>query len=465
MTAAPPQNIELEQALLGAVLMNNDAYWRVNGLVGAEDFYEGVHARIFAAIGERIEAGGRADPVVLRNRFGEEEIAAGLTGAAYLARLAANATTVINAPDYAKEIADLAARRRLVDAAERIHADALDCDIAIADVLKSAEDALYLGSERAATVKPQDISSVAAEVVSDAATAYQEQGRRAGLATGLADLDQLLGPMLPGDLVVLAGATAAGKTAIAQQIAENVARASYRTVYVTLEMTAKNLVARHVAQQSQVASWRIESGRFNESEYIRIAEAATQAFQDIPLRIIDTSRTTFSRIRSAVLRENKLHGLDFLVIDHLRFISFEDPRQGLAEGTSQITAGCKALAKDLGIPVLLLAQFNRELQKREQKRPQMSDLYGGAAIEQDADTVFFVHRDEYWLERSEPPEGTPEWNEWDVAMRRARGKADCILAKRRRGRGAGQCVLSFEGGLTKFSDYRPDRAEGQGALV
>lgn len=471
MPPALPHNLEAEQALLGAILVNNDAYWRVNDLISADEFYEEPHQRIFEIAAEQIEKGVLVNPIMLKGFFEGEEVIKGRTFQQYMATLAASATTIINCVNYAEAIKDAALRRRMVQIASNLLDAANDQYVEFDQLLETAENELYATSQRSVSVRPQFAATLATKVMENAATAYQDSGRLSGLTTGLSDLDRLIGPMLPGDMVVLGGATSSGKTALAHQIAEFNAdgiaaenRDRYSVLYCSLEMTGEAMLARSIAQRSQVSAWRLESGRFSEKEYAEANRAAGE-FQHSKLSILSIPKPQLSTIRSHAMRHRRLHGLDLLVIDHLRFLRFSHPRMGIAEGTAEITGDIKALAMQMQIPILVLAQFTRELQKRDNKRPEMSDLYGGAAIEQDADTVFFVHREEYWLERSEPREGSEEWAKWQAQLSAAEGKADVILAKRRRGSGAGQQVLTFEKKITKFFDYRPAEQVGQTSML
>ena len=461
---APPHNLEAEQSLIGAVFLNNEAYWRVNDIIDADHFYEPIHQRIWSLICLQIEQQKIANPITLKSFFAEdEEVVPRRTVRAYLATLTANATSVMNARGYAEAIREQAQRRHLIAIAKDI-LDAAEDQTADYDALvEQIENSLYDRSKIESKIRAQTEDELSVAVVDQAATAYQTHGRLSGLEWGLKEVDRILGPMLPGNLIVLSGATSSGKTSFAHQVGRyngfeivksGLAEQGFNVAYFQHEMTAVQMHARTLAHAAQVHANRIESGRFTEEEFARIVHAA-RGFEDSRFRIVMMPRPDLRTIKAHALRHKRLYGLDMLIIDHLRFIKWPDPRRGLVENVQQITAEMKGLAMELGIPVLLLAQLTRENQKRDDKRPNLGDLYGGSSIEQDADVVAFIHNESYWLQRSEPEVDTPEHLQWDRNVREAAGKSEIILGKRRQGQGADSCTVGFDAAYTRFYDYEP----------
>ncbi|MCP1335635.1 replicative DNA helicase [Futiania mangrovi] len=465
-----PHNIEAEQALIGALLVNNEVWDRVSSFLEPHHFYEGVHARIYEIAGRRITGGQSATPVTLKTFFDNDPALAELDGARYLARLAAAAVNTTNAVDFAHTIHDLAVRRELIRIGEEVMETAFDSpiDLTPAQQIVQAESHLFSLAERGRYEGGfKAFSTALAEAIEVAAAAYERDGGLSGLSTGLTDLDQKLGGLHPSDLIILAGRPSMGKTALATQIAFNIAKdfvpevdtdgtvkaaSGGRVGFFSLEMSAEQLASRLLSQESEISSEKIRRGQVTEEEFQRLAIAA-QRVEAAPLFIDDTPALPISTLLARARRLKRQHGLDLVVVDYLQLLrpggaSRADNR---VQELSEITQGLKAMAKELSVPVIALSQLSRAVESREDKRPQLSDLRESGSIEQDADVVTFVFREEYYLGRAEPREGTPEHADWQEKMSEVYGKAEVIIGKQRHGP-IGTVALQFQGEFTRFGN-------------
>jgi replicative DNA helicase len=465
-----PHNIEAEQALLGAILVNNEALYRVSDFLEPRHFFEPVHQNIYEIAGSLIRVGKIANPVTLKTFLPADVDIAGLTVNQYLARLAAEATTVINAEDYGRTIYDLFIRRSLIVIGEDMVNVAFDApvDFAPREQIEDAERRLY---DLAETGKYdggfQRFASALTTAVDMAARAYQRDGRLSGLATGLDDLDRMMGGLQHSDLVILAGRPGMGKTALATNIAYNIARAwrgdvrpdgHIETVnggiigFFSLEMSAEQLATRIISEQTDVASYRIRRGEIDPSDFDRIAAVARE-MESIPLYIDETGGLSIAQLAARARRLKRQRGLDLLVIDYLQLLQGSSRRaaEGRVQEVTEITTGLKALAKELNVPILALSQLSRQVESRDDKRPQLSDLRESGSIEQDADVVLFVFREEYYLKNKEPRAGTDEHFKWQTDMESVHGKAELIIGKQRHGP-TGTVQLQFKADVTRFSN-------------
>jgi replicative DNA helicase len=427
-----------------------------------------------------IRAGKIATPVTLKTFLPPETDIAGLNPAQYLARLAAEATTVINAVDYGRTIYDLATRRDLIRIGEDLVNVAYDApvDFAPSDQIEDAERRLY----ELAEVGRYDggflrFSDALKDAVDLASKAYQRDGHLSGLASGLVDLDHLMGGLQQSDMVIIAGRPGMGKTALATNIAYNVAveyrgkprpDGSIETVsggivgFFSLEMSAEQLATRILSEQTEIPSSKIRRGDISEHDFAKLA-AAAQVMQSIPLYIDETGGISIAQLAARARRLKRQRGLDLMVVDYIQLLSGSSRRaaEGRVQEVTEITTGLKALAKELAVPILALSQLSRQVESRDDKRPQLSDLRESGSIEQDADVVMFVYRDEYYLRNKEPRPGTEEWFKWEQELRAAEGRAEVIIGKQRHGP-TGTVKLSFEPQFTRFgnlaqNDHLPDR--------
>ena len=463
-----PHNIDAEQALLGAVLVNNDAFYRVSDFLLPEHFMEEVHRRIFEVAVSLIKAGKLASPITLKTYLGDADLG-GLTVSQYLARLAAEATTVINAEHYGRTIYDLALRRRLITIGEDLVNGAYEAPVETSprDQIEDTERRLY---ELAETGKYdggfQRFSEALTAAVDMAAKAYQREGRLSGIATGLADLDAKMGGLQASDLVILAGRPGMGKTSLATNIAFNIAKAyqgekqadgSIETKnggivgFFSLEMSAEQLATRIIAEQSGVASYKIRRGDIRPEDFYKITDAARD-MQTIPFYIDQTGGLSIAQLAARARRLKRQRGLDVLVVDYLQLLSGSSKKgENRVQEMTEITTGMKALAKELAVPIIALSQLSRQVESRDDKRPQLSDLRESGSIEQDADVVMFVFREEYYVKNKKPQEGSQEFIDWQVQMENIAGKAEVIIGKQRHGP-TGTVELQFDAEITRFSD-------------
>lgn len=467
-----PHNLEAEQALLGAILINNDAFDRVSDFLRPEHFSEELHRRVFDVSSQLIRAGKVATPVTLKTFLGDADLG-GMTIPQYLARLAAEATAIINAEDYGRTIYDLATRRDLILIGEDIVNGAYDApvDVSPREQIEEAERKLYSIAESGRYDGGfQRFSDALTSAVDMAAKAFERDGGLSGVATGMSDLDRMMGGLQPSDLVIVAGRPGMGKTALATNIAFNIAKTyefrqkpdgTHETInggiigFFSLEMSAEQLATRIIAEQSQVASYKIRRGDISEQEFHRIAEAARD-MQTIPFYIDQTGGISIAQLTARARRLKRQRGLDVLVVDYLQLLSGSKSRgENRVQELTEITTGLKALAKELGVPIVALSQLSRQVESRDDKRPQLSDLRESGSIEQDADVVLFVYREEYYLNMKKPLEGTDEFLEWQAKAEKAHGKGEVIIGKQRHGP-TGTVELAFEGEFTRFSNLAQD---------
>ena len=468
----PPHNIEAEQALLGAILVNNDAFDRVSDFLKPAHFSEDLHRRIFDVASQLIRAGKLATPVTLKTFLGDHDLG-GVTIPQYLARLAAEATTIINAEDYGRTIHDLAVRRDLILIGEDIVNAAFDAPIAASprDQIEEAERKLYAIAETGRYDGGfQRFSDALTHAVDMAAKAFEREGRLSGISTGLSELDHKLGGLQSSDLVIVAGRPGMGKTALATNIAFNIAKAyefstrpdgSHETVnggivgFFSLEMSSEQLATRILSEQAAVPSYKIRRGDISENDFHRLAETARE-MQSIPFYIDQTGGISIAQLVARARRLKRQRGLDLLVVDYLQLLSGSKARgDNRVQELTEITTGLKALAKELNVPVVALSQLSRQVESRDDKRPQLSDLRESGSIEQDADVVMFVYREEYYMKNKQPREGTEEFLAWQTDMERVHGKAEVIIGKQRHGP-TGTVELAFEAEMTRFSNLARD---------
>ena len=464
-----PHSIEAEQQLLGAILTNNDVYDRVASIIGARHFYDPVHARIYEISAARIAKNTLASPVTLKAFMEGDEGLQELGGPAYLARLAGAAISAFAVRDYAQMIYDLAVRRDLIALGRDIAAKAASVDIANEprEQIVEAEQALYKLAEQGQVESGfQSFLKAVTDAVNVANAAYQRDGGLSGVSTGLIDMDKKLGGLHPSDLLILAGRPSMGKTSLATNIAFNVAKAYKRGTlpdgsegavdggvvgFYSLEMSAEQLAARILSEASEIPSQQIRSGDMTEAEFRRFVDAA-KALEACPLYIDDTPALPISQLAARARRLKRTHGLDVLIVDYLQLVRGTGKNENRVNEISEITMGLKAIAKELHIPVIALSQLSRQVENREDKRPQLSDLRESGSIEQDADVVMFVFREEYYKEREKP--GDHELDKmavWQEEMERLHGRAEVVIGKQRHGP-IGTVELSFEGRFTRFGN-------------
>ena len=463
-----PQNIEAEAALLGAILVNNEAFYRVSDFLKPEHFQEPLHKLLFERMGEMILLNKQATPVTLKTFVPADEKVGDLTVAQYMVRLATDAVTVINAADYGRAIYDLAQRRALIRIGEDMVNAAYDAPIdeTPAKQIEAAERALYSVAETG-NYNPgfESFQDAVSGAIDMATAAFGRAGGLSGISTGFRDLDKRMGGLQRSDLVILAGRPGMGKTSLATNIAFAIAEA-YRGVqqadgtketvdggvvgFFSLEMSSEQLATRIVSEQTEIPSSKIRRGEITEADFEKLVSCA-QVMQSIPLWIDQTGGISINQLCARARRLKRQRGLDVLVIDYVQLMTGAKRTDNRVQEITEITTGLKALAKELNVPIIALSQLSRQVESREDKRPQLSDLRESGSIEQDADVVMFVYREEYYLGKAEPKPGTEEWFKWEADMNEVRGRADVLIAKQRHGP-TGTVPMAFQGEFTRFSD-------------
>jgi replicative DNA helicase len=472
----PPYNTDAEQGLLGALLISNAAHSRVSEFLEPQHFGNAVHGRIYSAIGKLIERGQIANPVTLKNLFDQDGALVEIGGAQYLFQLAEAAVTIINAEDYGRHIHDLYLRRQLIVVGEDVVNDAFrqDLDDPATQQIERAEQKLFdLATAGRAETGFQPFKDALKKAVHQAEAAYKREGRLVGVGTGFLDLDDKLGGLHPSDLVILAGRPSMGKTALATNIAFNAARA-YKPPrapdrrpedgavvgFFSLEMSAEQLAARLLAEESGVSSDRIRRGQVNQANFDRFVQAS-QHLATARLFIDDTPALSISGLRSRARRLLRQQGLGLVVVDYLQLLRPSVPVRTLenrVQEIADITRGLKTLAKELNVPVLALSQLSRAVEQRDDKRPMLADLRESGSIEQDADVVMFIFREEYYMReptrRSDQTEEQYDkrYDEFQQQWASAHGLSEIIIAKQRHGP-TGTVKLHFDAETTKFDNY------------
>jgi len=465
-----PHNIEAEQALLGAILVNNEAFYRVYDFLEPVHFFEPIHQQIYQLARDLIRAGKLATPVTLKTFLDASVDIGGMTVGQYLARLAAEATTIINAEDYGRTVYDLSVRRALIQVGEDMVNVAFDApvDFSPRDQIEDAERRLY---ELAETGRYdggfQRFAQALTTAIDMAAHAFQRDGKLSGIATGLDDLDRMMGGLQQSDLVILAGRPGMGKTALATNIGYNIAKAWQGEIkpdghtstvnggivgFFSLEMSAEQLATRIIAEQTSIPSNQIRRGGISESDFEKIKDYSIE-LQNIPLYVDETGGLSVAQLAARARRLKRQRGLDLVVIDYLQLLqgSTRRSQENRVQEITEITTKLKALAKELNVPILALSQLSRQVESRDDKRPQLSDLRESGSIEQDADVVLFVYREEYYHQMRKPLESNRDkFAEWLAEADKVHGKAEVIIGKQRHGP-TGTVELQFDAAVTRFS--------------
>lgn len=461
-----PHSMEAEQSLLGAILVNNDAMHHIISGLYAEHFYAPVHQRIFAAIQSFFDKGLVANPITLKHHFDQDEALKEQGGGQYLARLAAAATGVISVRDFSQIIYDLSQKRSLISIGEDVVNTAYksDLDLPSSQQIEQAEQKLFqLASEGNAEKSFRHLRLSMVDAINRIDHAHRNRDKVLGVPTKLTDLDKMLGGLHKSDLIILAGRPSMGKTALATSIAHYACESFHEQElqnpgvkppsvgFFSLEMSSEQLASRMLAGATGLNSGKLRKGDLSQEEF-GVLVKESNALSQLPFHIDDTPALSISALRARARRLKRVHNLGLLVVDYLQLVRGSSSKQeNRVQEISEITQGLKAIAKELDIPVIALSQLSRAVEQREDKRPQLSDLRESGSIEQDADIVLFVFREEYYLMRKEPREGTPEHATWQEEMSRVYGIAEVIVAKHRNGP-VGNVALSFQSDITRFTD-------------
>ncbi|MBS0224193.1 MAG: replicative DNA helicase [Proteobacteria bacterium] len=477
-----PQNVEAEQALLGSILINNAAYHRVGEFLKGEHFTNPLHGKLFDDMARLIEKGQVVSVITLKTYLEHNEAMKEAGGAEYLANLAAASVHVIDAEQYGRVIHDLYLRRQLIALGHDVVNGAFKPTIeeSALEQIETAEKQLYdLASAGQIEGGFKPFRASLTEAMNAAEAAYHRAGQLTGVSTGLFQLDQLLGGLHKSDLIILAGRPAMGKSSLATNIGFNAARA-YREEhdangrakavdgavvgFFSLEMSAEQLATRMISEQAEIPSEKIRKGELISADFDRVLSVSHE-LEHLNFFIDDTPALSIAALRTRARRLKRTHGLGLLIVDYLQLLapSGRTRQENRVQEVSEITRGLKTLAKELDVPVLALSQLSRAVEQREDKRPQLADLRESGSIEQDADVVMFIYRDEYYLMRDEPQrraeESDQRFNErhdaWRQRCEQQYGKAEVIVAKQRHGP-TGIVRLAFEGQFTKFGNLSAD---------
>lgn len=467
LTRALPSNVLAEQMLLGAILTNNEAYHKVSDVLEADHFYEPIHKRIYEAISVYVDRGMIANLVTLKSHFEQDHALKNSGQSEYLAKISSLATTIINVTDYARTIVDLSIRRSLINVGEVIVNDAYSPDLktTASSLIEQAEQELFhlgtKGKETSANSRHLKVSL--GNALESIQQAFKMQEKITGISTGFVDLDKMLCGLQNSDLLILAGRPSMGKTALAVNLALNACiylhernkgdGESPAVGFFSLEMSAEQLATRMMAISSEVNSSKIRSGQISETDFTKIVKASKD-LADLSFFIDDTPSISIAALRTRARRMKRRHNLSLLIVDYLQLIrgSSRSSDESRVQEISEITQGLKAIAKELNIPIIALSQLSRAVEQREDKRPLLSDLRESGSIEQDADIVMFIYRDEYYLIRKQPKENTPEHDKWQMEMNKVVSIAEVLIAKQRSGP-VGNVKLHFDANINKFSNH------------
>jgi len=476
---SPPNNMAAEAAVLGAILFDNNAFQRVADILKPVDFYAPAHQVVYETAQDMIQQGRVADGVTLREHFEKHDQLTEIGGAAYLVELLDSAAFGPEIGDYARMIRDLAVRRELINLGATVQSKALSPEPGEdgSRQIELAERSLFDLAERGSTGRGfTSFGEAIIESLQMAEAAFQREGKIAGIATGLDDLDHKLGGLHRSDLIILAGRPSMGKTSLATNIAYNAASAcrretqedgSKKTVdgavvgFFSLEMSSEQLATRILAERTGIMSHRIRQGDLDKQDFEKLREA-TEELQNLPLHIDDQGGLSISQVAARARRLQRSVGLDLIVLDYLQLLVGSGKSAGnRVQEITEISMGLKTLAKELNVPVIALSQLSRQVEQREDKRPQLSDLRESGSIEQDADVVAFVYRESYYLERTEPqndpndPNSAEKWQRWRDQMDNVYGTAEVVIGKQRHGP-IGKVVLSFDANITRFGNLEKD---------
>jgi len=453
-----PNNIEAEQSVIGSILVTNEIFDEISTIISNINFYDPMHQKIYNAIENLIYKGMLANPITLKNYFEDEKD--DLDVPEYLVKITKFSTSVRQAIEYSKIIYDMFVRRELIKISEQTidNAKINDLDTNGQNIIENSERLLFdlaeKGSFNSSLIKFDDAMKQTIEMAS---AAYKNEGGIVGVPTGLTDLDNKLGGLHQSDLIIIAGRPSMGKTSLATNIAFNAAKhiqdngKKSSVAFFSLEMSSEQLSTRILSEQARISSNDIRQGRISDDQFDQFLETSKN-IAELPLFIDETPAISIAAMSNRARRIKRLHGLDMIVVDYIQLMRGTTyNKDGRVQEISQITQGLKAIAKELGVPVVALSQLSRQVEQRDDHKPQLADLRESGSIEQDADVVMFVYREGYYLLRKEPREATVEHAEWQAKMNEVAHLAEIIIGKQRHGP-IGKVTLEFEERFTKFKD-------------
>ena len=453
-----PNNIEAEQSVIGSILVTNEIFDEISIIISSGNFYDPMHQKIFSAIESLIYKGMLANPITLKNYFEDEKD--DLNVPEYLVKITKFSTSVRQAIEYSKIIYDMFVRRELIKISEQTidNAKLNDLDSNGQTIIENSERLLFdlaeKGSFNSSLVK---FDEAMRQTIEMASAAYKNEEGIVGVPTGLRDLDDKLGGLHQSDLVIIAGRPSMGKTSLATNIAFNAAQKLQDSgkkstiAFFSLEMSSEQLSTRIISEQARISSDYIRRGKITDDQFDKFLETSKN-IADLPLYIDETPAISVAALSNRARRIKRLFGLDMILVDYIQLMrgtTFN--KDGRVQEISQITQGLKAIAKELAVPVVALSQLSRQVEQRDDHKPQLSDLRESGSIEQDADVVMFVYREGYYLQRKEPREATVEHAEWQAKMNEVAHLAQIIIGKQRHGP-IGNVTLEFEERFTKFKD-------------
>lgn len=451
-----PYNNEAEQYLLGAILLNNTSFEKVGDILKPEHFASDLHKQIYDAISKVILKSEIADPITLKKYIKIPN----LDVEKYLINLAESVIDIENIVDYAKIIYDLYIRRQLIEIGEDIvkNANNYSLDEMAFEQVETAEKKLFDLASGKIENRLTNIGAALGNAISSAEVAYKRDSHISGITTGLIDMDKNLGGLHRSDLIILAGRPSMGKTALATNIAFNAAlkglekkdESGGTVAFFSLEMSSEQLATRILAQEAKISSEKIRKGEIKKEDFPKFIDI-NRKLNEMPLFIDDTPALSIPAMRTRARRIKRKYGLDLIIVDYLQLMTSGSNIENRVLEISEITRSLKAIAKELNVPVIALSQLSRAVEQRDDKRPQLSDLRESGSIEQDADVVLFVFREEYYLSRSRPQEGTDKHMIWQKKMSEIYNMAEVIVAKQRHGP-IGTIKLFFDSALTKFGN-------------
>ena len=454
-----PNNIEAEQAVIGSILVTNEIFDEINLILSSNNFYDPIHQKIFSAIENLIFRGMLANPITLKSYFEDEKDELNVPD--YLVKVTKFSTSIRQAVEYSKIIYDMFVRRELIKISENTIDTAKLNDLSTTgqDIIEDSEKLLYELAEKGSSYSSLiSFDKALRQTIDMASAAYKNEEGIVGVPTGLRDLDDRLGGLHKSDLIIIAGRPGMGKTALATNIAFNAAqklqdsgKEKASVAFFSLEMSSEQLSTRILAEQSKIKSNDIRRGRISDEQFDRFLETSKN-ISELPLYIDETPALTIAAMSNRARRIKRLHGLDLIIVDYIQLMRGSlNYKDGRVQEVSEITQGLKAIAKELSIPVVALSQLSRQVEQRDNKKPQLSDLRESGSIEQDADVVMFVYRESYYLENKEPKPATVEHAEWQAKMNEVSNLAELIIGKQRHGP-TGNVFLEFEAMFTKFKD-------------
>jgi len=453
-----PNNIEAEQAVIGSMLVTNELFDEINTIISSANFYDPMHQKIFGAIENLIFKGMLANPITLKNYFEDEKDE--LNVPEYLVKITKFSTSKRQTIEYSKIIYDMFVRRELIKISEQTidTAKLNDLNTNGQNIIENSERLLFdlaeKGSFNSTLIK---FDEAMRQTIEMASAAYKNEEGIVGVPTGLRDLDDRLGGLHKSDLIIIAGRPGMGKTALATNISFNAAQKLQDSgrksciAFFSLEMSSEQLSTRILAEQSRIKSNDIRRGRISDEQFDKFIETSKN-ISELPLFIDETPAITIAALSNRARRIKRIHGLDMIVVDYIQLMrGTMNYKDGRVQEVSEITQGLKAIAKELSVPVVALSQLSRQVEQRDNKKPQLSDLRESGSIEQDADVVMFVYRESYYLENKEPRPATVEHAEWQAKMNEVSNLAEIIIGKQRHGP-TGMLMLEFEAMFTKFKD-------------